>query len=45
VAQPLGRYRHRPGPPGVVLGYAALTPDRAAAIAPPLARALGPLPA
>jgi GntR family transcriptional regulator/MocR family aminotransferase len=24
AAQPLDRYRHRPGPPGLVLGYAAL---------------------
>lgn len=26
TAQPLGRYRHQPGPPGIV-GYGALTPD------------------
>lgn len=28
AAQPLDRYRHRPGPPGLVVGYAAL-PDHA----------------
>ena len=27
AAQPLDRYRHRPGPPGLVLGYAHLTQD------------------
>ena len=30
AAQPLHRYRHRPGPPGVVLGYASMTPPRIA---------------
>ncbi|GLY93676.1 PLP-dependent aminotransferase family protein [Actinoplanes sp. NBRC 103695] len=28
MVQPLSWHRHRPGPPGLVLGYAALTPDR-----------------
>jgi GntR family transcriptional regulator/MocR family aminotransferase len=26
--QPLSWHRHRPGPPGLVLGYAAHAPDR-----------------
>ncbi|MBA3606623.1 MAG: aminotransferase class I/II-fold pyridoxal phosphate-dependent enzyme, partial [Acidimicrobiia bacterium] len=33
TAQPLGRYRERPGPPGLVLGYGALTPERIRAAA------------
>jgi GntR family transcriptional regulator/MocR family aminotransferase len=28
VVHPLSRHRHRPGPPGLVLGYAAEPPDR-----------------
>ena len=28
LVQPLSWHRHQPGPPGLVLGYAALTPDR-----------------
>jgi GntR family transcriptional regulator / MocR family aminotransferase len=28
AVQPLSLHRHRPGPPGLVLGYAALAPDR-----------------
>jgi GntR family transcriptional regulator / MocR family aminotransferase len=39
-AQPLGRYRHAPGRPGVVLGYAAVTPERIRAAAPDLAAAI-----
>ena len=28
AVQPLSSHRLRPGPPGLVLGYAATTPDR-----------------
>jgi GntR family transcriptional regulator / MocR family aminotransferase len=42
VAQPLGRYRHAPGRPGVVLGYAALTPDRIRVAASELAAVVAP---
>ena len=40
-AQPLARYRHRAGPPGLVLGYAARTPDELRAAARTLAEHLG----
>jgi GntR family transcriptional regulator/MocR family aminotransferase len=42
AAQPLGRYRLRPGPAGVVLGYAGLVPERAGEAAAALAPALVP---
>jgi GntR family transcriptional regulator / MocR family aminotransferase len=42
AAQPLGRYRDAPGPPGVVLGYAALTPERIRAAAAELCVSLAP---
>ncbi|MGI8869281.1 MAG: PLP-dependent aminotransferase family protein [Mycobacteriales bacterium] len=38
LAQPLSTHRHRAGPPGLVLGYAALAPDRLRAAARSLAR-------
>jgi GntR family transcriptional regulator/MocR family aminotransferase len=40
VAQPLARYRHAPGPPGLVLGYAARSPEDLRASARVLARHL-----
>jgi GntR family transcriptional regulator / MocR family aminotransferase len=42
AAQPLGRYRHAPGRPGVVLGYAALTPERLRSAAAELATVVAP---
>ncbi|MGY1809559.1 PLP-dependent aminotransferase family protein [Blastococcus sp. SYSU D00669] len=41
AVQPLSWHRLRPGPPGLVLGYAALTPDRLAEAARRLAAVLG----
>jgi GntR family transcriptional regulator/MocR family aminotransferase len=41
-AQPLGRYRHAPGPAGIVLGYAALGPERIRVAASELATAIVP---
>jgi GntR family transcriptional regulator/MocR family aminotransferase len=38
--QPLSWHRHRPGVPGLVLGYAAHTPDRLAEAAARIGRAL-----
>ena len=42
AAQPLSRYRHIPGPPGIVIGYAAMPVDQIIAAAPELADALVP---
>jgi len=39
--QPLSWHRHRPGVPGLVLGYAAHSPDRLAEAAARIGRALG----
>lgn len=39
-AQPLRRYRHQPGPPGVVLGYASLSPPELGAAAAELVTAI-----
>ena len=39
--QPLSWHRHRPGVPGLVLGYAAHTPDRLTEAAARIGRALG----
>jgi GntR family transcriptional regulator/MocR family aminotransferase len=40
VVHPLSWHRHRPGPPGLVLGYAAHPPDRLTEAAERLARAV-----
>jgi GntR family transcriptional regulator/MocR family aminotransferase len=40
LVHPLSWHRHRPGPPGLVLGYAAHPPDRLAEAAGRLARAV-----
>jgi GntR family transcriptional regulator / MocR family aminotransferase len=40
--QPLSWHRHRPGVPGLVLGYAAHTPDRLTEAAARIGSALGP---
>jgi GntR family transcriptional regulator/MocR family aminotransferase len=40
VVHPLSWHRHRPGPPGLVMGYAAHPPDRLAQAAELLARAV-----
>jgi GntR family transcriptional regulator/MocR family aminotransferase len=40
VVHPLSWHRHRPGPPGLVMGYAAHPPDRLAQAAERLARAV-----
>jgi GntR family transcriptional regulator/MocR family aminotransferase len=42
LVHPLSWHRHRPGPPGLVLGYAALTPDRLREAAGRLGAALSP---
>jgi GntR family transcriptional regulator / MocR family aminotransferase len=39
--QPLSWHRQQPGPPGLVLGYAAHTPDRLAEAAARIGRAIG----
>jgi GntR family transcriptional regulator/MocR family aminotransferase len=41
LVHPLSWHRHVPGPPGLVLGYAALSPDRLAEAARRLGKALG----
>jgi GntR family transcriptional regulator / MocR family aminotransferase len=41
LVQPLSWHRHRPGPPGLVMGYAALTPDRLREAAALLGRTIG----
>jgi GntR family transcriptional regulator/MocR family aminotransferase len=40
LVQPLSWHRHRPGPPGLVLGYAAHAPDRLTEAAALLAKAV-----
>ena len=45
LVHPLSWHRRRPGPPGLVLGYAAHTPDRLADAVHRLGRALGAAPA
>ncbi|MEV6494563.1 hypothetical protein AB0M20_38955 [Actinoplanes sp. NPDC051633] len=45
LVQPLSWHRHRPGPPGLVLGYAALTPDRLQEAAAILGRTIPSRPA
>ena len=45
LVHPLSWHRRRPGPPGLLVGYAAHTPDRLAAAVRRLGRALGAAPA
>ncbi|GAA0465644.1 GntR family transcriptional regulator [Paractinoplanes deccanensis] len=42
LVHPLSWHRHRPGPPGLILGYAAQPPDRLAEAARRLAAVMGP---
>ena len=42
LVQPLTWHRHRPGPPGLVIGYAAHPPDRLTEAAARIGRALRP---
>ena len=41
LVHPLSWHRQRPGPPGLVLGYAAHTPDHPGEAAGRIARVLG----
>jgi GntR family transcriptional regulator/MocR family aminotransferase len=45
LVQPLSWHRQKPGPPGLVIGYAAHTPDRLAEAAERIARAIVSRPA
>jgi GntR family transcriptional regulator/MocR family aminotransferase len=42
LVQPLSWHRRSPGPPGLILGYAAQTPDRLRAAAATIARTVSP---